>query len=268
MSQRIGLIDLPESDYHAHPAISKSGLDRIAISPAHFKAWKAMPDDPTDAMIFGSLAHRLILEPEAFESTVVRAPECDRRTKEGKAIWEAFQTENGHKQILRPDQYETLAGMAAAWMAHPYYSRVHSLAKHESSVFWEMDGVHCKARPDIIHPNGMILDLKTTDSAQPLDFQRTIAKYRYHVQAAWYLDGISKAIGHKFDQFCFIAIEKKPPFAIAIYVATPSMLAEGRQTYMQNFETYAKCLRTDIWPSYPTEVQPIDLPAWAMGASL
>lgn len=261
-----GLINVPESEYHAHPAISKSGLDRISISPAHFKAWKAAPDDPTDAMLFGSLCHRLILEPQAFEATVACAPECDRRTKDGKAIWDAFQAENVAKTIVKRDQYEILAGMARAWVAHPLYSKVHEGSLIEKSVFWNdpQTGLQCKSRPDIVHKSGMILDLKTTDSAVPTEFQRTIAKYRYHVQAAWYLDGISKATGQTFDQFLFIAIEKKPPFGIAVYVATPLMIAQGRQAYIRDFETYAECMRKDSWPSYPTDVQPIDLPVWAM----
>lgn len=263
-SNTIGLIELPESDYHAHPAISKSGLDRIAISPAHFKAWKDRPDDPTDAMIFGSLCHRQILEPESFESTVVCAPDVDRRTKEGKATWEDFQASNAGKTVLKRDQYDLISGMAASWRSHPLYNKVHDLSRFEASAFWTDAGVHCKARPDIIHPNGMILDLKTTDSALPADFQRTISKFRYHVQAAWYLDGVSKATGQTFDQFCFIAIEKKPPFAIAVYVATPAMIEAGRKAYLRDFETYAVCRSRDIWPSYPTEVQPIDLPLWAI----
>ncbi len=264
MSQQIGLIDLPEAEYHAHPAISKSGLDRIAISPLHFKAWKEAPPEPTEAMIFGSLCHRQILEPESFDLSVVCAPDVDRRTKDGKARWEAFEQENQGKTVLKFDQFNQLKGMAESWMSHKLYKSIHELSRFEASAFWSFRDIPCKARPDIIHPNGMILDLKTTDSALPEDFQRTISKFRYHVQAAWYLDGVSKATGHVFDQFCFIAIEKKPPYAVAVYVATPAMIEAGRKAYQKDFATYAECLSTDVWPSYPTDIQPIDLPAWAV----
>lgn len=282
MFQQDRLISLPESDYHAHHAISKSGLDRIAISPAHYRAWKEAPPEPTDAMLFGTACHRLILEPELFESSCVVEPESLSEgimTKAGKpstspkstdeykdryAKWSSEQLKQG-KLILKADQYETLRGMAEAWRAHPRFKEVHREANHEPSAFWldPETGLECKARPDIVHPNGLILDLKTTDSALPSDFQRTIAKFRYHVQAAWYLDGVSRASGFTFDQFIFIVIEKKPPFGISLFVASPQMIEQGRAAYQKDFAVYASCMRTESWPSYPTEVQPIDLPAWA-----
>ena len=153
--------------------------------------------------------------------------------------------------------------MAARWRRHPSFEGTHQNSKHEISAFWELDGIHCKARPDIIHVSGTIYDLKTCDSAQEEDFQRTILNRRYHVQAAWYLDGITEATGARFDQFLFIAIEKKPPYGIGVYVASKAMLDQGRQAYKKDFATYAQCVRENHWPSYPTEVQPIDLPIWA-----
>ena len=236
------------------------------MSPAHYKAWLEAPDEPTDAMIFGSLCHRLILEPELFESSCVVAPECDRRTKLGKELWDQFQTENAGKTVLKPSDYATLRGMVSAWKAHPLNEAVHTDSKHEHAAFWvdAETGLSCKARPDIVHSSGMVLDIKTTDSALASDFQRTISKFRYHVQAAWYLDGITEATGARFDQFLFIAIEKKPPYGIGVYVASKAMLDQGRQAYKKDFATYAQCVRENHWPSYPTEVQPIDLPIWAL----
>lgn len=39
--------DMPASDYHAHPAISKSGLDHFRKSPAHYKHWLTAPREET-----------------------------------------------------------------------------------------------------------------------------------------------------------------------------------------------------------------------------
>jgi hypothetical protein len=262
----LGLIELAEEAYHAHPAISKSGLDRINISPAHYKAWKEAPPEPTDAMLFGTACHRLILEPERFDSTVALVPNVDRRTKDGKALWDAFQAANTSKILLKADQFETLRGMMEAWQLHPSFQEAHEGAKFEPSAFWTepFSKLLCKARPDILNSDGTIWDLKTTDCARRRDFERAIANFRYHVQAAWYLDGIQRAADVRCYRFKFIVIEKKPPFGIAIYEATEGMIADGRRAYQEDFGAYAHCMRTNSWPSYPTEAQPINLPAWAI----
>lgn len=69
-----GIYDnIPNADYHSGPGISKSGLDLIAKSPAHyFHAINAANDnEPTDAQAFGTAFHALLLEPEEFKKTYV-----------------------------------------------------------------------------------------------------------------------------------------------------------------------------------------------------
>lgn len=62
------IYDLPNSEYHASPAISKSGLDKIALSPAHFKADQEQEiKSDSDILIFGSAFHDYILLPEIFQ---------------------------------------------------------------------------------------------------------------------------------------------------------------------------------------------------------
>ena len=259
----LGLIDLPESDYHAHPAINKSGLDQINRSPAHYKAWLKAPRKATKAMIFGTACHRAILEPERIDSIV--GLDVDKRTKEGKEA--ALRAESEGKILLDQSEMEALKGMVETWKAHPLYEGTHNQgSRHEASAFWKDPGTGllCKARPDILHPSGMIIDIKTTDDASPYEFSKQILKYRYHVQAAWYLNGVTRSAGRLYDQFVFVAIEKKPPYAIAVYVAPERMIAQGQEEYTKDFQAYARCMRESHWPSYPTEVQLIDLPAWAI----
>lgn len=67
-----GIYDsISNADYHGGPGISKSGLDLIAKSPAHyFHAINAANDnEPTDAQAFGTAFHALLLEPEEFQKT-------------------------------------------------------------------------------------------------------------------------------------------------------------------------------------------------------
>ncbi len=149
---------------------------------------------------------------------------------------------------------------------HPAASQLLQQGKSEQSIFWtdKETGVKCKGRLDWL-ANGdvssVILDLKSTQDASPEGFQRSISKYRYHVQAAMYLDG-TKELGFDPDAFIFAAWEKHSPYASALYYATPEMLEIGRKEYKRLLKIYAKCLETDKWEGYSGEIQPINLPEY------
>lgn len=66
---------LPNEEYHALDAISKSDLDKINRSPAHYKYAKENPTPPTPAMERGTAVHMAVLEPELFARSY--APEFD-----------------------------------------------------------------------------------------------------------------------------------------------------------------------------------------------
>jgi hypothetical protein len=79
---------------------------------------------------------------------------------------------------------------------------------------------------------------------------------------AWYLDGIEQATGTRPEQFIFITVEKKAPFACAVYAADAEMIAAGAQTAARDLELLAICKAADTWPGYSDQIEPISLPAW------
>lgn len=81
---------MTEKEYREHPAISRSELWKFRESPQKFKYAKEHPPEPTPALLFGQVFHKLALEPETFSEEFIAAPEIDRRTKDGKAAWQEF----------------------------------------------------------------------------------------------------------------------------------------------------------------------------------
>ena len=77
---------MTEKEYRQHPAISRSELWRIRESPQKFKYFREHPPEPTPALLFGQVFHKMLLEPDTFGEEFVVAPEVNRRTKEGKQI--------------------------------------------------------------------------------------------------------------------------------------------------------------------------------------
>lgn len=263
--------NLPIEEYHSGPGISKSALDQIARSPAHYMAYKAAPQEPTPAMLLGSAFHAAVLDPGEFDARYCVAPEgIDRRTKVGKEAWAEFEYEANGKEILKPDIMCTVRGMAQSVAAHPLARPLVAGGMAEQSIFWEpsiVEGVLSKCRPDYIKQLSdgryVVVDLKSTDDARPFAFERSAWIYRYYVQSAYYWDGCTEAFGHAPDAFLFIAVEKTPPYAVAVYEASMEMLDAGREEYFRNLRAYKECMDSGIWPAYPVEIQKLLPPRWA-----
>ena len=109
--------NMSNADYHSHAAVSKTQLDQIAKSPAHFKHARESETESTPAMIFGSAFHDYILLPEVFaESYAVLPDDFNGRTKDGKA--QLAEIAESGKTILKAEWVEQIKGMATAIQAH------------------------------------------------------------------------------------------------------------------------------------------------------
>jgi exodeoxyribonuclease VIII len=259
--------NLPFDEYQSIDARNWSALKHMSKTPAHYQEAIQNPPTQSPAMLIGSAFHALVLEPDSFDDFYAVAPAgIDRRTKAGKEAWAEFEASAAGKTILTADQDNTVRQMAAAVLRHPTASRLLSMCgQRELSVTWtdEATGTPCKCRIDAYNKtNGLVIDLKTTDDASPTAFSRTCAKYAYHGQAAYYLDGLANA-GAYSSKFIFIVVEKSPPFAVAVFLCDKDMLDTGRLRYQECLRLHAECSAADNWPGYPEEVQTITLPIWA-----
>jgi hypothetical protein len=259
------------TDYHAHAAISKSHLDQVARSPLHYWARYLDPNrivpEPTPAMAIGSAVHTHVLELDQWDARYVSAPDgIDRRTKAGKAEWEAFTTAATGRTVLPKADADLVMRMAHSVFSHPAAAMLLALpGKAETTHMWTdaATGLQCKCRPDWLTDDGCLLvDLKTTEDASARGFAKSIAQWRYHVQASWYLDGVEQATGTRPEQFLFLCVEKKAPYAVAVYAADAEMIAAGAQTAARDLDVLATCKAANAWPGYSDQIEPISLPPW------
>jgi exodeoxyribonuclease VIII len=257
--------------YHENTTrISKSGLDLIARSPAHYYAAyldpKREPRKETPALVQGRAAHLAILEPHLFKEEFALHPGFNMRTNQGKADYEAWLEKIGPgKTVIDVDVYDISMRMRDAVHKHPAAAELLQTGYPEQTFFWndQETGVACKCRTDFMTPSRIIVDIKTTENASPDAFGRSAANYRYHVQGAYYADGLT-ANGYTPEGFVFIAVEKAPPFAVAVYYLDEQGMEAGRLTYSRNLSTYKDCLSNKAWPGYSDEVTPLQLPNYAL----
>lgn len=250
--------DLPADQYHSSPGVSKSMLDRLARSPAHLKYGQA---EPTPAQAFGTAVHCAILEPDAFEQRYYLGSEARRGSKE----WQRLEEQAAGRLILKPAEWDQLQAMRDSVHAHPSARELLRQGQAEVSVFWqdEETTLLCRARPDYLRlDQDAIIDLKTSTNASVRAFARDGGQYRYFVQDAYYRDGVLKASGLTISTFCFLVVEKDPPYAVGLYELTANAVARGRAVYQQGLRQYAYCQQYDQWHGYSALIEEIDIPPY------
>jgi exodeoxyribonuclease VIII len=260
--------DVPESEYHA-PAfgvVSKSALDAIVRSPAHYLHWHTTPREPTDAMLFGRAFHCAALEPERFATAYVVKPEFgDQRTPANKARRLEWEAQNAGSEAISAAWRDKALRMAEVLRAHPLVSRMLVGGQSEVTVTWrdEQTGLPCKSRADYYVPQrAMVVDLKSTADASPDAFRKSIANYRYHVQDALYRDAFRGA-GAPIQHFVMVAVEKEGPHGVAVYSLDAESIAMGYGAARQGIDALAHAVKTDDWRGYPAQINTVELPPWA-----
>ena len=254
---------LSYQEYEARPGVRQSNLKHLAKSPAHYKQALAEHAD-TEALAFGRALHVAILEPHLFGEQFIVAPKIDKRTTAGKAAWADLQSSG--KTVLSENDGAAISGIRASIAAHPAASKILGLCSdRETSIFWSdvETGVACKARLDGVCPAlTAVVDLKSTKDASVFEFQKSLLNYGYHYQSAHTLAGCA-ALKLPFDSFIFIAVEKEPPYAVAVYQIDEDSLLYGALKVQELLRLYKACDASGIWPAYPGQIQKISLPAWA-----
>jgi hypothetical protein len=257
--------DITNEAYHSGPGLSSSGVIRLKQSPSHYWEYKNNPPTQTTAMKLGTAFHTLILEPESFRKNYAILKDFgDCRKVENKAAKAAFIAENENKLLLTQEEHENLLKMESALRSHKLAARLLTGGKAEQSVFWTDNEtqVLCKCRPDFLRSDGIVIDLKTSDDASLPQFQKSISKFQYHIQSAFYLDGISQALNEPLTDFIHVVVEKNPPYGVGIYTLDDGSLNKAREEIRDLLKLFSECLNKNQWPGYIEEIQNISIPAW------
>ena len=186
---------MTEHEYRSNPAISRSELWWFNKSPEYFKWRKEHPTEPTPALLFGQVAHKLLLEPDTFQDEFAVAPNVDRRTKAGKEEWEAFCMEAADKTVVSADVFYQAYQMILKARDIPLVMELLA-CEHEVPLFWTDSDtdVNCKCRLDAMLTDEegriTIVDYKTASDASYKAFSRDVIAYGYHFQAAMYSEGV------------------------------------------------------------------------------
>ncbi len=258
-------------EYHANSAIGSSMLKTILESPKLFKATyidKKIERKQSHALNFGAAIHLALLEPAVFLKRYAVEPPLRRNTNLYKEWRDAVLASDPQAVLLSQDDMDNLNGMIESILSHPEASAMLRKGVPERSIYQEVkveNGVVlCKARPDWLHENGDIIDLKTCRDAAFRDFRWQIWDLQYYVSAALYHHIVELEYGKKTDrQFWWVALEKTCPWDVCVYRANELTLGRGEADWRKALWLYNECTAQGKWPGKQQCAQDMDLPGAA-----
>lgn len=273
---------MPAAEYHADPcavpSLSASCAKKLlAESPLH--AWLSHPklggqrSAPTEAMRRGSLLHALILEDGAG---VVKIDADSYRTAAAKAQRDAAEA-RGEVPVLAGEYADALA-VADSVRGQLARMGVRLDGESEVGIEWREEStsgpVTCRARMDHVWlARGVVLDLKTCDSANPAGLGKRCYNLGYDVQRAAYVSALRKLRPGAEPRFIFMFVEELPSGAPQRAIVQPVELdadfcTVGEKRWRRAVETWAACLESGVWPAYGEAGTVVDVsaPRWAMVA--
>ncbi|MEX9875770.1 PD-(D/E)XK nuclease-like domain-containing protein [Providencia rettgeri] len=206
---------LENETYHAADGYSSTQIRLVHNDGLSALDWyKNAPrkEQKEGSLSFGTAVHTAILEPHNFAKEYVCAPEVDLRTKDGKQELADFEerAKTDGLTVLKKDDFEMVELMRDSTLAYPLIADLLQTGEPELSIFYRTEGgLLLKIRPDwlgLFAGVPFILDVKTTDDV--LDFGKSVDKFGYHMQAAYYRIVASYVFGLDID-FAFCAISKR-----------------------------------------------------------
>jgi len=277
------ILDVTPEQYHADPCLTPSLSASIAKilaekSPAHARIahprlGAQVPHASTPAMDAGSVIHRLVLG-KGGDFEALDFP--DYRTKAAQQARDAARAAGltpmlAHEVAELTDAAKHITAQLTSIGFRIFPERSEVAAEWQERVHASDALVQCRCMFDQVDlDTGLILDLKKTVSASPVEIQRNITRYGYDVQHAAYTSAMRTLrpglAGH--EEFIFLFVEIEEPYAVTPVKLTGDFRALGDSRWSRAVRTWYECLQSNDWPAYTRGVIEIEPTPWAMAAGM
>lgn len=191
-------------------------------------------ESESKALAVGTAFHSAMCGEIAFDDEVAVAPQCDRRTSQGKQVWQDFLDRKGDRTIIEMDDFILVRSMRSAVLAHKHAAALAfgEDGRNEVSYRWTHEsGLFLKVRFDRLLDDGTIIEYKTLDTfgaGALADFSRACRQRRYDVQAALYCAARDRLTLNGGD-FYYVVVTKTKPSQCMLVRPKESFLARGRE---------------------------------------
>jgi hypothetical protein len=273
---------MDEAIYHADKELPNAALSHslahllVTRSPRH--AWTACRklnsahvEKQSSAFDLGSAAHTMLLEGDA-KVCVVHADDWRKKeAKEAKAsardagLYPVLASKYDDLKRMVDIARETIATCADLSGINLGMGRAEQVAICED--FNDAYRIILRIRPDWwTRERDVIMDYKTTGTAHPLAWLRTMLATGADIQEAMYRDVNERTGGPSRGKFIFIVQETEPPFACQPIALSPGFRMFAEEKYERAKNLWRQCMKSGAWPSYPNRIAYLEPPSWALAA--
>ena len=276
MSEPILIENMSFADYLGDPAPEPSvtaGILRELLTGTPRHVYERTPRLNARAEVeskaefdLGSAAHALFVGHGA-DLDVIQADNWRTNAAKDQRVT-SYQA--GHTPILEKDFARVSAMADAATRQFGQHAAIGLLLKamqREATIIWNEVGVTNRCRPDFVSsaPSGtaaVIVHYKTTATRlSPAALPRYAAGAGWDLTAAHYAAGVAALTGHEPRQF-FAVQENTPPYLGVVIELDPIFVACGTMCRELALVIWARCLRENVWPGYPSGTLRLECPPW------
>lgn len=234
--------------------LSYSSISAFKKSPLDFIKYKFHKSEPTPAMEFGSMVHKLLLEQNTFfdkyaiipshapkkpTNVQINAKKPSDETLSAIEFWNVFKLSTEDKILISSNDYFDAEKV------------IESLYKNQSSCELINFADSFEKEHNFVYDNFLFkafidaecdlfrFDLKVVASAEPKKFQRDAIAYGYPIQSAVY----EIASGKK--DFYNIAVDKSG--GVSVHKMSRQTIDYGKKCFDEILENFNRCILEDAW---------------------
>ena len=221
-------------------ALSSSSLKLLLESPkTYYYVNKYGQNETTAALRSGHLFHLAILEPEKYDK--IKFVEVQSRN--AKAYKDSCDC---YSEVFTAKERDENNRLIDAFFKNPKAIELIGNSKTEVPAIGNVldTGFPFRGKADVLKNSGGIVDIKTTQDVQ--NFDKSAFKYKYHLQAAIYIDLFStpeKPLTH--EDFTFLCISKNT-LDIGVWKCSEAFIEYGRKELRKGVELYKTYIREDF----------------------
>lgn len=247
---------MDEAEYHAHPALSASGMKALLRSPKHYIESRKPDPKRKPEFELGHAVHALVL---GVGKAVVEIPESLLATNGALSTTRAKEfvanAEAEGKTALKPDEYSRTMQAVESILANPKARALLERPGYTEVSLFATDpetGVPLRGRADRLAGN-LPIDLKTTTDVREHKLRAAIADFGYDVQGEVYRLLVELVTGAPADAMQLVFVEKYPPFEVRVVPLGDAWQAGGQVRMRKAIELFASCVEFGVWPGADDE---------------
>ena len=229
--------------------LSYSSLKKFRESPRHYASKFLTPKKPdTEAMILGKIVESLVFESkEQFEKQFRVFKKASGTGS--KALNDAVKDQAKADKILliTEDDLQTAKYCKESLLDHNESRQlIEGKTMYQQRLEWRNKASNLPLLGYLdfrsnAWDSDILVDLKTTNNADPDEFTRAIVKWDYHIQAAAYLDAYHKKF-YQFPMFIFLAVETKEPYNVSVNFMESKILELAKDEFLGSLLAFRKCM--------------------------